>query len=149
MDNLMRYMALGAEMDLKQSLPPGATVKIPRLNLQQAGVSSEFNLNGPAGLQKITIPTAGDVVLPAMNKVGLYSTDPAIPQYEKMAVNLLDDNESNLQPEDKPTAASDATAESTAAGRKTATELWWWILICAALPLCLIEWWVYTRRMHL
>jgi hypothetical protein len=27
-------------------------------------------------------------------------------------------------------------------------ELWWWLVACA-LPLLLIEWWIYTRRVHL
>jgi len=27
--------------------------------------------------------------------------------------------------------------------------LWWWIVAFAALPMLLIEWWVYTRRVHL
>jgi hypothetical protein len=32
---------------------------------------------------------------------------------------------------------------------KSRLELWWWIVACAALPLLLVEWWVYTRRVHL
>ena len=32
---------------------------------------------------------------------------------------------------------------------KSRLELWWWIVACAALPMLLIEWWVYTRRVHL
>ena len=32
---------------------------------------------------------------------------------------------------------------------KSRLELWWWIVAVAALPLLLIEWWVYTRRVHL
>jgi hypothetical protein len=32
---------------------------------------------------------------------------------------------------------------------KSRLELWWWLVACAALPLLLIEWWVYTRRVHL
>ena len=36
----------------------------------------------------------------------------------------------------------------TSAGRSR-LELWWWLVACAALPLLLIEWWVYTRRVHL
>ncbi len=147
MDNLMRYMTMGAEMDLKQSTLPGATPIIPRLNLQQAGVAEEFRLNGPMGSIKVSVPASGDVVLPALNKVGLYTSQPPIPQFEKIAVNLLDDNESNLQPEDKPVVAAETT--SVGVGGKSATELWWWILACAAVPLCMVEWLIYTRRMHL
>jgi len=35
------------------------------------------------------------------------------------------------------------------AGGKTRLELWWWLVACAALPVLMIEWWVYTRRVHL
>ena len=45
-------------------------------------------------------PPSGDFVLPALNHVGLYTTDPPVPQFEKIAVNLLDANESNLVPAD-------------------------------------------------
>ena len=62
-------------------------------------------------------------------------------------MNLLDDNESNLLPEaGVPGGAGEAIAAS---GSKSRLELWWWIVACAALPLLMIEWWVYTRRVHL
>jgi len=35
-----------------------------------------------------------------------------------------------------------------ASSGKSRLELWWW-LAAAALPLLVIEWWVYTRRVHL
>jgi len=144
----LQFMAVGADMDLRQSLPPGATPKIPRTDLQKIGQDlKQVRLNGPGGSRTVEVKETGDFVLPPLDYVGVYSTDPAIPQYERIAVNLLDPNESNLLPIDNPPGG---VGEALAGGaKKSRLELWWWIVACAALPLLLVEWWVYTRRVHL
>jgi len=148
MNNLVTYLAVGADMELRQSLPPGATPTVPRLSLQQAGANlKDFQLVGPGGSRTVTIPESGEVTLPPLDRVGLYTTEPKIPQFEQLAVNLLDDNESNLIPADKAPGDLSGTGE-TASSRPMRRELWW-PLVCAAVPLCLLEWWVYTRRIHL
>jgi len=146
--NAMQYLAVGSDMDVRQSFSPGATPTIPRVNLQRAGNPATVTLTGPEGPQKIPVPVNGDFALPAMNRVGLYTTSPPIPQYEQMAVNLLDANESNLLPADH--APGDINAPVEAAGvAKARLELWWWIVAFGALPLLIIEWWVYTRRVYI
>ena len=62
-------------------------------------------------------------------------------------INLLDDGESNLLPSVAPPGGVGEAVET--AGGRSRLDLWWWIVACAALPLLLIEWWVYTRRVHL
>jgi hypothetical protein len=151
MDNALQYLAIGSDMDIRQSFQPGATPKIPRFNLQQArGDLKELTITGPPGFDKVVVPITetGDFALPPLDHVGIYTLSPPIPQFEQLAVNLLDENESNLLPIDDPPGATAATEKSTAAGRSR-FELWWWIVACCAVPLCLVEWWVYTRRMHL
>jgi len=64
-----------------------------------------------------------------------------------MAVNLLDAVESNTYPAANVPGGAAEVREGT--GAKSRMELWGWIVACAALPLLLIEWWVYTRRVHL
>ena len=59
----------------------------------------------------MNVPESGDFVLPALNHVGLYSTEPAIPQFEQMAVNLLDASESNILPAEKAPGDMAATIE--------------------------------------
>ena len=95
----------------------------------------------------VTVPPAGDFALPPLDRVGLYKTDPPVPQAENFAVNLLDAVESNVQPVTQPPGNLGEAVAAT--GGKSRLELWWWIVACAALPLLLIEWWVYTRRVHL
>jgi hypothetical protein len=152
MNNALQYLALGTDMDVREAFPPGATPKIPRTNLSKIDAErggeplKELRLDGPMGKRIVKIPEAGDVVLPALDRVGVYVTDPPIPQYEKIAVNLLDSKESNLLPVAQPPGGG--TMVEGVAG-KSRMELWWWIVACAAMPLLLIEWWVYTRRVHL
>jgi hypothetical protein len=148
MHNAMQYLAIGSDMDVRQSESPGTSPRIPRANIARVDAAmKKIRLSGPMGSHEIDIPEAGDFALPALNEVGLYELDPPIPQFEKIAVNLLDSNESNLLPSDTPPGGvGEAIAQ---AGGKSRLDLWWWIVACAALPLLLIEWWVYTRRVHL
>jgi hypothetical protein len=153
MYNALQFLAVGTDLAINQSYEPGATPRIPRANLQQAADAAgkaelkSIRLNGPGGSREIAIPPVGDFALPALDKVGIYTTDPPIPQYERLVVNLLDSNESNLQPiTDKPPGGI-GVAVASAAGRSR-LDLWWWIIACCALPLLLIEWYVYTRRVH-
>jgi hypothetical protein len=152
-DRALQYLALGTEMDVRQSYRPGATPRIPRYNLQAAsGELKQVKLAGPPGFNDgdplaVNVPPAGDFALPPLDRVGLYTLDPPLPQWDRIAVNLLDDNESNLVPME--TAPGGVGEVIEAAGGKSRFELWWWIVAFCAIPLCLIEWWVYTRRMHL
>jgi hypothetical protein len=67
-----------------------------------------------------------------------------------VAVNLLDGVESNVLPASEKSALGGVAAEVREAdANKSRMELWWWVVACAALPLLMIEWWVYTRRVHL
>ncbi len=148
MPKALQYLALGSDMNVRPSFPPGATPKIPRANLERAVASAKsIRLNGPGGSREVPVPATGDFVLPALNYVGIYKTDPPIPPFDQIAVNLLDPNESNLIPAD--TSPGSIGTAVTSAGTKSRLELWWWLIAAAALPLLMIEWWVYTRRVHL
>jgi hypothetical protein len=142
----LQYLALGSEMDVREAFPPGATPTIPLGDVKRvAGDRKEIQLNGPAGSKRVKIPDAGEFVLPALDQVGLYTLDVPVPGYDRMAVNLLDSNESNLIPSDQ--APGNVGTTQAASGRARG-ELWWW-LAAIAVPLLLVEWFVYTRRVHL
>jgi hypothetical protein len=142
----LQYLALGSEMDVREAFAPGATPTIPLGDVKRvAGDRAEIRVNGPGGSKPVKIPTAGDFVLPALDQVGLYTLDVPVPGYDKMAVNLLDTNESNLIPSE---AAPGGIGETVATSGKSRVELWWW-LAALAVPLLLVEWFVYTRRVHL
>ena len=144
----LQYLALGADMNVRPSYPPGATPRIPHANLDRLNPDlKSIQLMGPMGNLNVPISANGDFVLPALNKVGLYKTDPPVPQFEQIAVNLLDENESNLLPAEAP--PGNAGTALAAIGQKSRLELWWWLIACGAVPLLMIEWWIYTRRVHL
>jgi hypothetical protein len=144
---MLQFMSLGTDMSLRPSYAPGVTLRIPRTDLEKMDAfPTTITVNGPMGPLKAQVPKAGDFVLPALDRVGLYTTDPPIPQYEKIAVSLLDQTESNLLP--APVAPGSQGQATPVATGKSRLELWRW-LVAAVLPLLLIEWWVYTRRVHL
>jgi hypothetical protein len=144
----LQFMAVGSDMDVRQSYEPGASPVIPRANLQRAGAGLKtLKLTGPTGTRTLAIPANGDFVLPSLEKVGVYTTDPPIPQFEKIAVNLLDSTESNTLP--SPLAPGEAGAAIENVKDQKARREWWWYLVAfVGLPMLLVEWWVYTRRVH-
>jgi hypothetical protein len=147
--NSMQYLALGESLAARQSIAPGDAPRIPRANLLREGAEeiTRVTINGPGGSQTVDVPRTGDFALPALDRTGVYTLDPPVPQFEQLAVNLTDDVESNLL----PTAAAPGNVGEVQAtgGGQARTELWWWIIACVGLPLLLVEWWVYTRRVHL
>jgi hypothetical protein len=147
--NALQFLAVGSDLEIRQSLEPGASPTIPRADLLRAGANlKQVKLIGPDGTQTIPVLPTGEFALPALEKVGIYSTVPPIPQFERIAVNMLDPNESNVAPIEHAPGNPTITSVSTST-QKSRLELWWWIVACGALPLLLIEWWVYTRRVHL
>ena len=147
----MQFMALGSDMAVRASYAPGDTPRVPHTAIDHLGPGvRSIRLSGPMGSQEVPVPATGDFVFPALNKVGIYRTDPPVQGFEQMAVNLLDANESDLTPVDTPpgnvTASTAALATANGRGR---LELWWWLVACGAVPALLVEWWVYTRRVHL
>jgi hypothetical protein len=146
----LQYMAVGTDLSVVQSYEPGATPRIQRTSLAQIDgekALKKIRLNGPGGSRDVIIPDTGDFSLPALEKVGVYTTDPVIPQFERIVVNLLDENESNLTPAEHAPGGIGETVEVS--NTRARLDLWWWIVACLAVPLLMIEWWVYTRRVHL
>jgi hypothetical protein len=145
---MLQFLAIGSEIDVRPQLEPGATPRIQRALIQKhAPGAKELKLTGPMPLRRIPIPPEGDIALPALDRAGVYALDPPVPPFDQVAVNLLDFNESNIAPVDQPPGGVGEKLEST--GGKSRLELWWWLVACCALPLLLVEWWVYTRRVHL
>lgn len=145
--NSLQYIAFGSDLSVRESFRPGATPKIPRPDLEKVlDGAKDVRLITPKGPRTISVPPAGDFALPPMDGVGLYRLDPVVPQHERIAVNLLDDIESNIFPLNAPPGDIGQVAQSDAG--RSQLQLWWWIVACMGIPLLLIEWWVYTRRVH-
>lgn len=117
-----------------------ATVPVP------TGVTT-VGYRGPSRLSATA--RAGRATLPAFTRVGFYESDASAgieAPMDRLAVNLLDELESDVRPADRLAVGSgvvQATAESSLIRR----EVWQWFA-WAALGLLLVEWFVYTRRMR-
>lgn len=142
----LQYMVLGSDMDVRQSFAPGASPVIPRAKIGPD--MHTLKLIGPDRTQTLKIPDTGDFALPPLDHVGIYQTEPAVPQFEKIAVNMLDGNESNTLPVSAPPGESGASVENVK-DQKARREWWWYLVAFVGLPLLFVEWWVYTRRVHL
>jgi hypothetical protein len=145
--NSLQYIAFGSDLSVRESYRPGATPRIGRADLDKALAGArEIRLVTPSGNKTIPVPTTGDFAVPPLDLVGLYRFDPIVAQHERIAVNLLDDVESNIEP--LSAAPGDiGQIVRTDAGRSQ-LQLWWWILAIIGVPLLMVEWWVYTRRVH-
>jgi hypothetical protein len=87
-----------------------------------------------------------DFIFADTEKTGVYKVERDDNATRWFSVNLLDGNESNLEPKETITIGN----ESVAAGeeRRQPRELWKWILAAAVL-LLLAEWHIYNRRIAL
>ncbi|MDX1682805.1 MAG: VWA domain-containing protein [Phycisphaeraceae bacterium] len=95
----------------------------------------------------------GRAVLPAFPRAGVYRTSAAVePTYAQIAVNLASARESDLRPVEQlqvVTTATDTPDDPAVAGvTNVRQEVWHWFA-WAALVVLMIEWVLYTRRMHL
>ena len=107
MHNLMQYLAVGSEMDVRPQFEPGANPKNPAALIQKSAPDAkELVLTGPMGRVVQTVPPEGDVALPSLNRVGVYAIAPPVPPFDQVAVNLLDFNESNIMPATSARAGS-------------------------------------------
>ncbi len=156
MHNAMQYLALGADMAIRRAHTPGDAPVIPRAALDRAGLdragldragfTGPVRLIGPGLDRPLTLSPTGDGVLPALEKVGLYRTEPALAPYSPIAVNLLNPIESDLSPADH---APGGVGRTVSGARSAARRELWRYLLAAAIPLLLLEWFIHTRRAHL
>jgi len=88
-------------------------------------------------------------VLPMFTRTGTYYAKREMPQpWDRLPVNLTDMRESDLRPVDRLQIGTEAATSLRAGSAKIRRQAWRWF-IWPALALLMVEWIVYTRRMHL
>ncbi|MEZ6193450.1 MAG: BatA and WFA domain-containing protein [Phycisphaerales bacterium] len=139
--NTMQTLGLGGMSEgAGVAYRTGEVVSIP------ADTGDSITYTGP---ETLTVRrTQGAAVLPPLARAGIYTTDAKVqPPYDRLGVNLLDADESDLRTAgvlNVSTVAGDTTAQRAGIRR----EVWRWF-VWGALGVMLLEWLVYTRRMHL
>jgi len=138
--NLIDYLAPPSAVGTSQSVHPGESVSItPQTNVEQVVIASPSN-------QAYTL-ASNQTVFTETHELGFYavnllSKDSNTVEY--FAVNLFDENESNIRPRDSIQIGR-ANVTPTASQQVGQLELWRW-LTALALLILLIEWQVYHRR---
>lgn len=101
------------------------------------------------GPRELTAPVIdGRAVLPTFPLAGLYTTEaPVEPPNNRLAVNMTSLRESDLRPAPKLTVGGTA-ADTRDGGGTVQKELWPWFVVPAIVVL-MLEWFVWTRRVHL
>lgn len=156
---MFQYLAAAEDVRVRESIQPGETVGVPQNLVDRAGLQGDtVAVVGPAGVEEAAprretfeVDEVGALVLSEFDEVGVYRTEPPVPQFSHIAVSLLDVNESNLLPSYTdpgnlsgidPVKAATGEAES----RGVRDVEWWWWLVATAAVVLTIEWIVYTRR---
>ncbi len=107
---------------------------------------SQIDVTDPAGkTQTLSRGTRAEFSYGDTNQVGIYHVSWGGGRQRSFAVNLLDSEESNIEPR----TSVHIGAESVVAGRERnqPRELWKWLVV-SALGLILAEWYIYNRRVY-
>ncbi|MEM1108353.1 MAG: BatA and WFA domain-containing protein [Planctomycetota bacterium] len=133
---------VGHSVDATLSFRAGESATVP--------VSPGITTVGYGGPTRLSATArAGRATLPAFERVGYYKADSAAgvdAPLDRLAVNLLDELESDVRPAARLEIGTGVT-QTTAEASLIRKEIWPWFA-WAALGLLLVEWFVYTRRMR-
>lgn len=127
-----------------QMVQPGETV----LLRPEAGVQT-LTITSPAGASTVLKRGArADFVYADTEKPGIYQVQRDDGVQRSLAVNLLDTNESTIDPRTELKFGQDDTVEAGKEAIHQPQELWKWILV-VALVLLVAEWFFYTQRVSI
>jgi hypothetical protein len=141
MSNAVQHLGLGAQAEAGAAYATGEVAVVPT-----DGSIATVEFRGPAPLAAAA--QGGRAVLPMLERAGLYSTSKGVlSPWTTLAVNLADATESDLRPAASLTIGT-ATVSADTTLAEVRKEVWRWF-VWGALAVLLLEWLVYTRRMHL
>lgn len=157
---MFQFLAAGEDVRIRESIRPGEVIGVPQNLIDRAEIDEDGTVTvvGPAGIagvdsnrRTVRAGETGGLTLGPFQQVGVYRTEPAIPQFQQIAVSLLDDTESNLLPaytDPGNLTGVDPVEAATKAGEsgKTRSIEWWWWLVAGAAAILMVEWFIYTRR---
>jgi hypothetical protein len=128
----------------EERLQPG---QIMRLVPDAPGKELEIEVIDPAGRsQKLKRGVRADVAFGATDSVGVYQAKWNGTVQRLFAVNLLDADESNIEPRSQFRLGESRIGAGES--RSLPRETWKWIA-AAALVLLLVEWFLYNRRVYI
>jgi hypothetical protein len=142
------YNATGF-LGLELSQDQGGSLKVNQaLSLENLPASAKVKVRGPTARDaELTVDPSGSARFADTSRVGVYELEATQRPKARFAVNLLDAQESNIEPARNLTLAGQTVKgqDQIATGN---LELWPY-LVLAALVLACAEWFVYNRRIHI
>ncbi|MEX1016687.1 MAG: VWA domain-containing protein [Phycisphaeraceae bacterium] len=141
--NVVQTLGLGATADdAGVAYPTGQVVALP-----YTGAGETVAYDGPVQISATV--SGSEAVLRPFDRVGVYRTsDESVePPFDRVAVNLLDMLESDIRV-DEQLEVGTRTATTQGGDATTRREIWPWFA-WVALAFLMVEWMVYTRRMHI
>lgn len=140
--NVLFVLGNLSEGTSEESVQPGQ-VK----TLRPDAAVTTIQVSPPGGKpQTLNRGTRADFSFGDTQQVGVYDVAWKGTRQRSFAVNLLDSDESNLEPRGE-LAIGDQRIGVGSRERKQPRELWKW-LVLAALGLLLAEWYIYNRRVY-
>ncbi len=141
--NLLRYLGGGDHESSPRSIAPGQTIDL-RLDTQH----DDIQIQTPRGERlPVSRSPAGTFSFSRTDVLGPYRILAGGEPLGSFAVNLFDARESDLQPRDAVQIRYTQVAAQPPQQR-VYRELWPWVLLLA-LAVLVLEWYTYTRRVHL
>lgn len=142
--NAVKYLG-GVRSGLAMpSVRPGAAA-----TLRSVTAVKELTVRSPRGEQFIVNREAqNQFVFTRTEELGVYDVreGSGAKVSQKLAVNIFDPRESNLEPREKIEIGEEIKAQ--VAKQVSRKELWRWLLL-GAIALLVFEWYVYNRRVYL
>jgi len=139
--NVLYEMGNVTEADRERTVQPGE----PMVLRPEADVKT-LTIAPPRGSpEKVQRGSRPEFIFAGTDQLGIYKVTRDDGTLRHFAVNLLDPNESNIEPRtDIKIGGEEVTAGQE---RRQPREVWKWIAL-AALVLLLVEWYVYNKRIY-
>lgn len=145
--NLLNYLGGVSESETQAIYRPGQLIQ---LRLDTA--SKQLSMRTPDGeTRQVGRGRSGAFAFSSADRIGIYELrDPAAPdELHRIAVNLFDENESNIAPVPELKLDENVAIAGNAKGVQTIRrEAWKWLVMLALIVL-LVEWYIYNRRVYL
>ena len=141
--NAANFMGLEAGREKPADMKVGEAIAV------QADGQPFARLTRPdGGIERLAAEASGTFRYPATDRVGVYRIDSPGRPATLLAVNLLDEIESNIAPSKQILLATGAVKAMATAPRRTNQDLWPYLAL-AALALVCLEWIVYNSKARL
>jgi hypothetical protein len=141
--NAANFMGLEAGREKPADMKVGEAIDV------QADGQPFATLTRPDGaIERLAAEASGAFRYPATDRVGVYRIDLPGRPATLLAVNLLDEGESNIAPSNRIVLATGAVNAMATAPRRTNQDLWPYLALAALVLVCL-EWIVYNSKARL